>query len=508
MSPVRLPASRSSVSRLSLPVAPHLHFSVRVLRAAPGTASLVLAGLLTGCMSLAPDYQRPPLPVRASWDTPPVPGDAVAGLAWKDYFSDPRLLELIDQALANNRDLRITAARVEQARAAYGIQRAEQYPWFAAGATGTRQRLPADLSYVGRSTVTSQYQVVLGMSEWELDFWGRVRNLSEAALQDFFAAQDNQRAATLSLVNQTAQNYLGLRDLQERLALAQETVATRAESQRIFELRYRVGSASKLELTETITLAQQARALVTQLEQQRAAQAHALELLTGVPVSVDYAQGPGDDDAMMRDLAPGLPSALLENRPDIVAAEHQLKGTHASIGAARAAFFPRITLTGAAGTASGDLDGLFKGGSGVWSYTPSITLPLFQGGQLRNALDLAQARRVEAVAQYEKTIQGAFRDVADALSARIWLAQQVEILRATHAAQAERARLAKLRYDHGSASFLEVLDAQRDLLAVQQQEVESRYALLASRANLYAALGGGSLTITPDAQARPSTVQE
>nr|WP_240039739.1 efflux transporter outer membrane subunit [Achromobacter aloeverae] len=465
---------------------------------------MLATGLLSGCVSLAPEYRQPPLPVRASWDVPAAPGDAVATLGWSDYFGDPRLRALIENTLANNRDLRIAAARVEQARAAYGIQRADLYPWFAAGATGTRQRVPGDLNLSGQPQVSSQYQVALGMSEWELDLWGRVRDLSTAALQDYFAADDTRRAATLSLINQTAQNYLGLRDLQERLDLARQTVATRAESLRIFELRHRVGSASKLELTETMTLWQQARALVTQLEQQRAAQAHALELLTGSPVPVDYAQGPGDDEGMMRDLAPGLPSALLENRPDIVAAEHQLKGAHASIGAARAAFFPRIALTGAAGTASADLDGLFKGGSGMWTFTPSITLPIFQGGALRNNLDLAQARRVEAVAQYEKTIQAAFRDVADALSARDWLARQVEILGATHAAQAERARLAKLRYDHGSSSFLEVLDAQRDLLAVQQQEVESRYALLISRANLYAALGGGSLTLAPADAATPA----
>lgn len=461
------------------------------------------AAVLAGCMSLAPDYHRPPLPARASWDeqagspSPDAPDTPLATLAWRDYFTDPRLHGLIDLALANNRDLRIAAARVEQSRAAYGIQRAAEFPWLGASATGTRQRVPADLNLTGRPQVASQYQVALGLAEWELDLWGRVRNLSDAALEDFLAAEDTQRAATLSLIAQTAQNYLGLRELDERLQLARQTVDSRAETQRIFELRFRVGSASRLELTETTTLWLQAQALVTQLEQERAAQAHALEVLTGAPVPPDFARGPGDDQALMRDLAPGLPSSLLENRPDIVAAEHQLKGAHAAIGAARAAFFPRITLTGAAGTASSDLDRLFRAGSGLWTFTPSVSVPIFQGGQLVNNLDLAQARRVEAVAQYEKTIQVAFREVADALSARLWLAQQVALLRDTHAAQAQRARLAKLRYDHGAAAFLEVLDAQRDLLAIQQQEVQTRRALLASRVNLYAALGGGSLTIPP-----------
>jgi len=322
-------------------------------------------------------------------------------------------------------------------------------------------------------------------------------------LQNYLASDAAQRAVTLSIITQVAQTYLAIRELDERIALAKQTTDTRAESLRIFTRREQVGSASKLELTEVITLYQQARALVTQLEQDRATQSHALEVLVGAPADVKPAIGLVNDAELMRQIDAGLPSEQLENRPDIVSAEHQLMAENANIGAARAAFFPRVTLTGFAGTASADLDGLFRGGSGVWSFAPSISIPIFQGGQLRSNLDLAKARRVEAVAQYEKTIQNAFRDVADALSAQRWLAEQVDILQLTQAAQAERRRLAKLRYDNGAATFLEVLDAERDLLVIEQQAVQSRRALLASRVSLYAALGGGTAVASPSEVAAP-----
>jgi len=428
-------------------------------------------------------------------------------VGWREFYADPELQALIARALDNNRDLRIAAARVAQSYAVYGITRAELYPWIGASADMTRARVPGGLNLTGRPLTTSQYQVGVGLSTWEIDLWGRIRNLKDSALQSYLASEAAQRAVTLSIVTQVAQTYLAIRELDERIALTKQTVDSRAESLRIFTRREEVGSASKLELTEVTTLYQQARALGTQLEQDRATQAHALEVLVGAPVDVKPAIGLVNDAELMRQIDAGLPSDQLQNRPDIVAAEHQLMAAHADIGAARAAFFPRITLTGFAGTASADLSGLFAGGSGAWSFSPSISIPLFQGGQLRSNLDLAYARRVEAVAQYEKTIQDAFRDVADALSAERWLAEQVDILQLTQAAQAERRRLAKLRYDHGAASFLEVLDAERDLLAIEQQAVQSRRALLASRVSLYAALGGGTALVpssgTPGAPGTP-----
>ncbi len=464
----------------------------------PAAILLAIPVLLGGCISLAPTYERPAAPVRAAWspdDAAPAATPAAA-VGWREFYADPELQTLIGQALENNRDLRIAAARVAQSFAAYGIQRAEQYPWIGASADGSRARVPGDLNLTGRPLISSQYQVGVGLSTWEIDFWGRIRSLKDAALQNYLASDAAQRAVTLSIVTQVAQTYLAVRELDERIALARQTIDSRAESLRIFTRREQVGSASKLELTEVTTLYQQARALGTQLEQDRATQVHALEVLVGAPIDVKPAIGLVNDAELMRQIDAGLPSEQLENRPDIVAAEHQLMAENANIGAARAAFFPRVTLTGFAGTASADLDGLFRGGSGAWSFAPSISIPIFQGGQLRSNLDLAKARRVEAVAQYEKTIQNAFRDVADALSAQRWLAEQVDILQLTQAAQAERRRLAKLRYDQGAAAFLEVLDAERDLLAIEQQAVQSRRALLASRVSLYAALGGGTAVDT------------
>ncbi|MGS1009247.1 AdeC/AdeK/OprM family multidrug efflux complex outer membrane factor [Achromobacter anxifer] len=465
------------------------------------TTRFVPAALLTllaaGCVSMAPDYQRPALPVPAAY-TAPAPDAAAASAAaaaeigWRTYFPDPALQTLISTALDNNRDLRRALLRVEEARALYGIQRADQFPTLGVQADGSRSRVPGDLNLTGQPLVSSQYQVGLGMASWELDFWGRVRSLKDAALQNYLASDAAARAATLSLIAEVADSYLSLRELDERLQLTRETIASREESLRIFRRRFEEGAISKLDLTQVETLWQQAKALGADLEQTRAAQANALELLLGAPLNLPKLPTRLDDNAVMRELPAGLPSDLLVNRPDIVAAEHRLQAANANIGAARAAFLPTITLTGAFGTASSELDGLFSGGSRAWNFAPSINLPIFDAGRRSANLDLTEARRDQAVAAYEQTIQTAFKDVSDALSARYWLAEQVDVLRATVAAQSERARLAQLRYDHGASPYLEVLDAQRDLLAAQQKLAQTRRALLSSRVRLYAALGGGT----------------
>jgi len=460
-----------------------------------------LAGVLAfaGC-SLAPRHETPPLPVASAYpaDTRSQPGAMSAGpiaadIAWRDYFADPFLQELIAQAMENSRDLKSAVLRVAEARAAFGIQRADQFPTLAAGIDGSRVRTPADLSPTGRALIGSQYQVSVGLAAWELDFWGRVRNLKDAALETYLGTDEARRAATVGLIAQVADTYLGLRELEERIALAGQTIATREESYRIFSRRFEVGAISRMDLVQVETLLYQAQTLAAQLEQARAAQAHALTLLVGAPISPLPENVHVDDGAGLRDLRVGLPSDLLLQRPDIVAAEHQLRAAQANIGAARAAFFPRITLTGFFGTASAELDGLFHPGSRAWNFLPSLSLPIFDGGRNRAGLDLAEVRRDLAVANYEKTVQTAFREVSDALSARHWLVEQVRISQATLAAQAERARLAQLRYDNGGAPYFEVLDAQRDLLAAEQQLVQTRRALLSSRISLYAALGGGSM---------------
>ena len=486
-------------------------FAVR--RAAFATA-FILVFALAGCMSMAPTYVRPPLPVAAAYPQnatlSQASGQNATRAGWRYYFVDQRLQSLIAQALANNRDLRIAVSRVEEMRATYGIQRADQFPGISATADGSRTRTPGDLSPMGKPVTSNRFQVGLALNAWELDFWGRVRSLKDAALESYLATDAARHATALSLIAQVANSYLALRELDERLALARETVASREESLRIFRRRVEVGSTSRLDMLQVETLWLQAKALVEQLEQVRAVQVNALTLLVGAPVDLGPMPGYFEDAGVLRELRVGLPSDLLLERPDIIAAEHQLKAANANIGAARAAFFPRITLLGSYGTASAELDGLFKTGSLAWGFAPSISLPLFEGGRNLSNLELSEARRNTAVAQYEKTIQSAFRDVADALANRQWLTEQVETLQTTVAVQTERASLAKLRYDNGAAAFLEVLDAQRDLLAVAQQLVQTRRALLASRVDLYAALGSDALdpAATADSANQPDPLKQ
>ncbi len=451
-------------------------------------------------MSLAPAVQTPTLPVPQSYPsqlaTTPG-GTSAATLAWRDYFTDPVLQRLIDTALENNRDLRLAALRVAEASAAFRIQRSDRFPSVGVGAQGGRSRIPADLSPTGASVIGGEYRAEVGLSSWELDLWGRVRNLEDSALQTWLASDSARQAVHLALIAQVADGYLGLREIDERVAIARQTVATRQESYRIFSRRAEVGSSSRLELTQVRTLLTQAQSLLTQLEQARATQLHALAQLLGADPGALPALGPFDESTVLVQLRAGLPSELLTNRPDIIAAERQLRAANANIGAARAAFFPRIALTGTFGTASADLDGLFDSGSRAWAFMPTLSLPIFDGGRRRANLELSEVRRDIAVADYEKTIQTAFREVSDALSAGRWQAEQLAIQRTQQETQGERARLAKLRYDNGSAAYLEVLDAQRDLLDAQQQLVQARRSLLSSQVALYAALGGGTQADVP-----------
>lgn len=419
-------------------------------------------------------------------------GPRAAVLGWAQYFQDETLRGLIRQALANNHDLRLAVLKVAEARAGYDIQRADQWPSLAGTAQAARGRTPADLSPIGRAVTGNQFSVGLAASSWELDFWGRVRNLSDAALENYLSTDEARRAATLGLIAQVANSYLALGELDERLDLARRTASSRAESLRIFRRRTEVGATSRLELTQVELLSQQAEVLVAQLAQARAQQAHALALLVGASGSVPTTAGRLDDGSVMAGLAPGLPSDLLLARPDILAAEHGLRAADANIGAARAAYFPRIALTGSSATASSQLDGLFKSGSGDWSFGPGLSLPLFDGGRRASALALAEVRQQQALVAYDQAVQGAFRDVADALAAQRGLSNQVQTLTRMLAVQNERARLAQLRYDAGAVRYLEVLDAERDRLSAEQSLVQARRALLSARVALYTALGGGT----------------
>jgi multidrug efflux system outer membrane protein len=455
---------------------------------------------MAGCVPFlprSPQYASPPLPVVNSYPTGSADGEIVTA-SWRDYFTDPRLCELIAQALENNRDLRTAALRVEETRAMYRIRRADQFPTAGIGANAIHAGMLGNSSLTSQSSILDYRQVGLNLASWEIDFWGRLRNLKNAALQNYLASEEAHRAATVILIAQVADTYLIIRELDERIILARQAIASREKSFHIFTRRFEVGSTSRLDLIQVETLLRQAQALAAQLEQERAIQAHALTLLAGAPVDLAVTQERFNDQGMLQELRAGMPSDLLLRRPDIIAAEHQLRAAHANIAAARAAFFPRVTLTGSAGTTSLDLaglfstPGLFSSGTGSWNFMPSISLPIFDGGRNMSNLNLAEVRRTIAVANYEKTIQTAFRDVSDALSAQQWLTEQARIQKATFTAQSERARLATLRYDNGAASFLEVLDAQREVLSGEQQLVQIRRALLSSRVRLYAALGGGA----------------
>lgn len=458
-----------------------------------GAAAAVL-WWLAGCASL-PGGDSPP-PVATPFAPQAVPqGVDASRLAWDAYFVDARLRRLIALALEENRDLRIAVHRVAQARAVFAAQRAERFPVVGLSAGRDRSRTPGDLSPSGKPLVGSRVDLGVGVASWEIDLWGRLQHLQDAAMERFLATDAGRRAITLNLVSEVANGYLQLCETDERLALARRFTDSRAQSLRIFVRRMEEGATSRLNVTQVETLLMQARALGAQLEQTREAQASALLLLVGAPVDLAPDAGRLLQDALVADVTPGLPSDLLAARPDIVAAEHQLRAESASVGAARAAFFPRIVLTASAGSASAELEGLFAPGSTAWALSAAATLPLFDGGRRQANLDLAEARRLQAVADYEKTVQRAFRDIADALSARRWSAEQVAIAQGTLDVQTERARLAQLRYDNGAAAYLEVLDAQRDLLAAGQQLAQARRLALASRVGVYAALGGGALAL-------------
>lgn len=445
--------------------------------------------LLSGCSSI-PAYERPAAPVAATWPQSANPeGERAAGLTWQQMLPDPRLQGLIQAALENNRDLRIAVARVEEARAQFGIARADRLPTLNLGASENAARTPADLNSTRQTQISRRYDVSLGMTAFELDFWGRVQSLSEAARASFLATEEAREAFRLSLIADVANAYLTLQELNERIELARAALDTRQASRQLVRKRREVGLAGDLDYLAADSAYETARADFANLERSRAAAENALTLLVGsTPEKLPAGQRLVEQDIPM-DIKVEVPSSVLLARPDVRSAEQKLIAANANIGAARAAFFPRIGLNLAFGTASGALSGLFDGGSGAWSFAPNLTLPLFDGGRTQAGVDLAEARKVIAVAEYEKTIQQAFREVADLLTARVKLAEQLKAQEATEQAQTERLRLVDARYKAGASSYLEVLDAQRDAYAAQQGTVQVRRSLLASAAQLYKALG-------------------
>ncbi|WP_082507297.1 MULTISPECIES: efflux transporter outer membrane subunit [unclassified Duganella] len=470
-------------------------------------AALLLAGAVSGC-SMAPAYQRPAAPVADAF--PAVqPSAGASGSAatagatqtaaetgWRTFFPDGRLQQLITTALENNRDLRIAALRIEEARGAYRIQRADRLPTLNATLSESRSRAPGFANSSGQAQINERFDAGLGISAFELDFFGRVKSLSDSALASYLATEEARRAAQISLVSEVAKAYYTERAFAEQQTLAESTYDARKRTFELTKQRVEGGASSRLDLRSNEQQMETARAAALSLARQRAQASNALALLLGQTLPAGIATGgpaPTEDaqaDAMSA-LTAGLPSDLLANRPDIRAAEQRLKAANANIGAARAAFFPRITLTSAIGSASRDFSGLFESGSSTWSFAPQLVLPIFDTGRNLANLDVSHARKNIAVADYEKTIQQAFREVADALAARSYLGEQVAAQRAVQDAQAERLRLLQLRFENGVASSLDVLDAQRELFTAEQALVQARLLRTTSAIDLYRALGGG-----------------
>ncbi|WP_415858538.1 efflux transporter outer membrane subunit [Burkholderia ubonensis] len=449
---------------------------------------------LAGC-SLAPRYERPAAPVPSSYapvDGAPSaaqPSNPVLLDDWRAYFTDPALQAWIDAALANNRDLRVAAGRVEEARALYGVQRADRLPSLDANLGYERTRVYDPV--VRQSAVSGLYRAGVGISAYELDLFGRVKSLSDAALAEYFATAEAQRTVRIGVIAEVANAYVAERSLHEQLALAQRTLDARERIASLTQRRYAAGTSDAIELRSAEMLVAAARAAQAALQREHAQAVRALQLLAG-----DFARAaPGDgltlDTLAIAPVAPGAPSALLERRPDIRQAEARLKAANAQIGAARAAFFPRITLTTDIGSVSDAFSGLFAAGTGVWTFAPRMTLPIFAGGRNRANLDVATARKHIAVAEYEKSVQVAFREVADAFAARDWIDAQLAAQQAVYEADGARLKLAERRYGSGVATYLELLDAQRSTFESGQELIRLKQLRLGNAITLYRALGGG-----------------
>jgi outer membrane protein, multidrug efflux system len=471
----------------------------RVRSALLGLASVCLIAACT----LEPRYAAPPLPVADSWPIPPTvapaPNAAVAAdVGWRDFFVDARLQALIAQALANNRDLRVAILSVERAQALYRIQRSQQLPNINANGSFTKERLPPALSNGFPSAVYQNYEAGVGLAAFEIDLFGRVRSLSHAALEQFLAQQETRRGAQLSLIAAVTGAYLTLASDHELQHLARETLDSQQASFDLTRKRHEAGGASALDLAQARTTVESARADLAHYDGNVAQDLDALTLLLGG--TPDPALLPESFDAQVASLSvppAGLPSAVLLRRPDVQAAEHQLRAANGNIGAVRAAFFPTISLLGNFGSASEQLSGLFKSGTGTWTFAPQITLPLFAGGRNVGGLAQAKAEQRIAIASYEKAVQTAFKEVADAIALSESLTRERQAAEALAQATAQAFDLAQQRYKAGRDSYLNVLDAQRSDYAARQRLITVRLTEQNNLVSLYTALGGGWLEHSP-----------
>jgi multidrug efflux system outer membrane protein len=479
----------------------------------PKMSLLAAAALLAGCASLSPDFERPVLPVPATLGNAATnsaaTGSDVPLLGWRDFAQGPQLPALIALALDNNRDLRMAVLSIERARAQYGVERANLFPSIAATGQGSRSRTPQGVNATGSSNVNgqvnSQYSAQLGLSSYELDFFGRVRNLNDVALQAYLQVTENQRSVQLTLVAEVSNAWLTLSADQQRLQLAQETLASRQTSYALTERIFALGATSGLVLAQNQTTVDSARLEVASFTSLVARDRNALNALVGSSVPADLLPAKAASDqsgllviaaaqpaaSVLLAVPADLSSRVLLQRPDVAAAEFSLRGTYASIGAARAAFFPSISLTASVGTGSNALSGLFESGSGTWNFIPQIRLPIFDAGRNQSNLEVAKANQGIALAQYEKVVQTAFREVADAFADRATLAQRLAAQTSLLEATQRTFTLSDARFKAGVDNYLTVLDAQRSLYAAQQTLIGLQLAEQANRITLYKVLGGG-----------------
>jgi outer membrane protein, multidrug efflux system len=467
-----------------------------------------------GC-SMAPKYERPAAPVTQEfpqggiYSTQPdanstasngrsANGQSAPEIGWRDFFADARLQQIVALALKNNRDLRVSVLNVQAAQAQYRITRAGLFPTLNAQASQSKQRTPRDLSFFDQ-TISNTYSVGLNAS-WEIDFFGRVQSLKDQALATYLSTAESRKAAEISLVSSVADQYLTMLAYDDQLAVTQNTLKTAQESYRITKLQFDNGTGSELDLRQSEGIVQQAEANLQSQARLRAQAENALVQLVGEPLPDDLPKGmPLDTQNLLSDIPAGLPSDLLTRRPDIAAAEQALLAANANIGAARAAFFPKVSLTGSFGTLSPTLGGLFKPGSAAWSFAPTIDLPIFEGGQNIANLDLANIQKRVEIANYEKAIQTAFREVADGLAARGTYDEQIKSLERFVKSQSRRLELSDLRYRNGVDSYLTVLTAQTDLYSAQQLLISARLNRLTNLVDLYQYLGGGWIEHAGDA---------
>ncbi|MBE0380178.1 efflux transporter outer membrane subunit [Pseudoalteromonas prydzensis] len=450
-----------------------------------------LSVLVLSACQMAPELEDIQLPVPDSYAVQGEQGN-IADLNWQQFFANEKLQRLIELTLQHNKDIKLAALNVQQVRALYQIEDSALYPAIDFSASGNRQRLPADLSSTGNAQITESYSATVGMTAYELDLWGKIRNQSDQALQTLYASEQAQTSVKISLISELVNAWLNYAADKEQLALAMETLESQQQSLTLTEKTYALGAASKLTLAQIQSTVATAKVDIANYQRLLKRDKNALDLLVGQSVTTQLLPVESLDEVLNFPTVPvGLPSELLEQRPDIKAAEFKLLAANANIGVAKAAFFPSISLTANAGSASSELDNLFSGGTGTWSFIPSINLPIFNMGRNQANLDVAQTQQQIALTTYEQTIQQAFKEVSDALVDRQGYMEQLKALEELYSSNQTSFKLSEARFDKGADSYLQVLDAQRNWVSAGQQLIRGKQAYIASQINLYKAVGGG-----------------